>query len=84
VTTNANGSQTTTIYSYDKGKRTVDSQVTVGQDNPVNNGIPDSPADDAINQIRASMPQDPPSKETKILAPGAPGVDYTGGGSTSA
>jgi hypothetical protein len=84
VTTNANGSQTTTIYSYDKGKRTVDSQVTVGQDNPVNNGIPDSPADDAINQIRASMPQDPPPKNTTILAPGEPGVDYTGGGSTTA
>ncbi len=84
VTTNANGSQTTTIYSYDKGKRTIESQVTVGQDNPVSNAVPDSPADDAINSIRASMPQDPPPKDTKIVAPGEPGVDYTGGGTTTA
>jgi hypothetical protein len=84
VTTNANGSQTTTVYAYDKGKRVVESQVTVGQDNYVDNGIPDSPADDATNQIRASMPQDPHAKDTKILAPGEPGVKYTGGGSTTA
>ncbi|HKD99241.1 MAG TPA: hypothetical protein VKB69_16805 [Micromonosporaceae bacterium] len=80
VTYNGSGSRTTTSYSYDdKGNRRVDTSVTVGQDNYVDPGVPDSPADDAINSIRDSMPDDPQAGDTMIEAPGQPGVEYTGG-----
>ncbi|HEY2793593.1 MAG TPA: hypothetical protein VGJ28_14615 [Micromonosporaceae bacterium] len=84
VTTNPDGSQTTTIYNVDGTKKTIATQVSVGADNPVDNGLPDSPADDAENQIRASMPVDPPPKNTKILAPGPLDVPGDTGSSGSA
>jgi hypothetical protein len=79
-TYNPAGSTTTTTYSYDdKGNRKVDTSVTVGQDNPVDTGLPESPADDAINSIHDSMPADPQAGDTMIVAPGAPGDNYSGG-----
>jgi hypothetical protein len=79
VTYDDYGGQTTTTYTYgDGGKRHEDTSITVGQDNYVDNGVPDSPADDAIDQIRQSMPTDPDAQDTKIMAPGEPGVDYSG------
>jgi hypothetical protein len=67
VSYSADGSQTKTTYVYDdKDHRTISERVTVGADNPVDNGAPDSPANDTIEDIRAHMPKD----DTKILAPG--------------
>ena len=83
-TYNPSGSTTTTTYSYDdKGNRTVGTSVTVGQDNDVDTGVPDSPADDAIQSIRDSMPDDPQAGDTTVLAPGAPGDTYPSGGGTA-
>jgi hypothetical protein len=82
VTTNPDGGQTTTIYNVDGSKKTVATQVAVGSDNTVDNGLPPSPADDAENQIRASMPTDPPPKNTKVLAPGQFDAPYNDGGSS--
>jgi hypothetical protein len=84
LTYNDDGSQNTAVYAVSNGKRTtVESSISVGQDNIVDNGLPDSPAQDAIDQVQAGMPK-PSGPKTVILAPGEPGTNYSDGSSTSA
>ncbi len=84
VTYNANGSQTTSTYSVDaSGSRTLTQQVTVGQDNTVQLGAPDSPSNDALAADNAVAQKGDDAQRTHIVAPGPPNtrVADLGGGS---
>ena len=77
---NSDGSQTVTTKSYDdKGKETTQSQVTYGQESPGVGNHPDSPGEDATNQLNDQLKHDMGDKAPKILAPGAPGQQGSSG-----